>query len=82
MSSTPCGAMPFPQRPESGCGAPAVMASVKRSAWTGLSVRKTAARFADRTKVGVVSHTLGLPRGDAVRVSMLAMSFASAASSG
>jgi hypothetical protein len=81
MSRTECGRWGG-QRPEFGCGAPAVIASANRSAWTGLSVRKTAARFADRTKVRVVSHTLGLPRGDAVRVSILAMSLARAASSG
>ncbi len=39
-----------------GWGAPAVSASVSRSAWVALSVRKTAARFAERTKVGTVPH--------------------------
>jgi hypothetical protein len=63
---------------EPGCGAPAVKARLKRSASVGLSVRNTAARFAERTSVGGVFQAAVCPCGAAVRVSRFAQSRASA----
>ena len=66
-----------------GCGAPAVSASVNRSACVALWVRKTAARFAERTNVGEKKgHGFGAPRGAAETVSIFATSAASADSLG
>jgi hypothetical protein len=66
-----------------GCGAPAVIAKVSRSAWVGLSVRKTAARLAERTNVGEKNgQGFFAPRGAAEIVSILATSAARVASLG
>ena len=66
-----------------GWGAPAANAFVNRSAWVPFSVRKTAARFPDRTNVGEKNgHGFGAPRGVAATVSIFATSAASADSLG